>query len=1009
MADLKIKIGVEADASGAEKVKKGLSDVEAAAQKASKSTGALKSALDGIKSDAFANLTISLRGLSSVISSATQGVREFIAAGLENNTTVENLNSRLRSLINVAEKSGKLDPFEKWKLSGQKASAALEELKKLDSELDFSSSDLAAMFTSFYSTASSNMSLEKALALFRNISYAAQSSGADVSSLKATLDSVGAGIIQTNTDFGRFLKSLGLQTESLKAAIENGSFFDVMNEKLKIFGEQASFSAPKFEALVSTYKASMAELQGEATKPLFEGLKNSFAEINEYLSNDTTLKQALANFGEGINEIANGIFNKDTFEAAANAAALLANSIGSLIKAASALSDIAMPDWLAGEKDAGVFSTAAKGLGELAEAFNNIFYIPANLKFDLPSYMLKATQNTNDFRSSLANLGVELEKTGNVWNLGKNENLSTEAAAKGIAAADEALRGLRASLEELKEVKLDKVVEADVKNEIEQQINQIERLKQGLVSMVDAREAANNAIINDNKRVLNEFLKDADARIKSHDRTIATLLAKEQSYNSQLEKMAQQRVGIEEKYARSRESLEFSAAEKIRLANQAGMSEEAKFNDDRLALSRSLSAAKEALNNKDLESFKRYADQAAKINDSLGAQKSLGSGKNAQTINRAADYKNTVNEILALNLSANEMQKNADLAAHDAKMANIAAEKAAVEASLQSEKALYNELIALKQRAAEGKIDFSAEGFEEVKTKIAELKDAMNGGASIKITADDAAAQEAKKSLQAPSSSIHTIDPDAKAAQKTIEALKRPTSSVHTIHVKTIGGGKIKGTNAAAFAAGGAVGLFRRYSGKIAGHDAAGRDDVPALLSRGEFIQNVRAVDYYGAKFFARLNARAIPKEKLARFASGGLVLARQNSEFMQRIDMSISSADVRRLANRLSDKFYSMIDKKLFRNGLDAVRSWNKQYPGFFRIKGNDYFTNFRALAEDLLSRAKQGLNIEGYAAEFIKPNAAAAKNVNLNFNLGGASYKAQTDENTAAALQRYLKGAGV
>ena len=72
MADLKIKIGVEADASGAEKVKKGLSDVEAAAQKASKSTGVLKSALDGIKSDAFANLTISLRGLSSVISSATR-------------------------------------------------------------------------------------------------------------------------------------------------------------------------------------------------------------------------------------------------------------------------------------------------------------------------------------------------------------------------------------------------------------------------------------------------------------------------------------------------------------------------------------------------------------------------------------------------------------------------------------------------------------------------------------------------------------------------------------------------------------------------------------------------------------------------------------------------------------------------------------------------------------------------------------------------------------------------
>ncbi len=64
------------------------------------------------------------------------------------------------------------------------------------------------------------------------IAVAANVSGVDVESLKVTLDNLGSGVADTATDFGRFIKSLGLSTEAMTQAKNEGKLYELMLEKL---------------------------------------------------------------------------------------------------------------------------------------------------------------------------------------------------------------------------------------------------------------------------------------------------------------------------------------------------------------------------------------------------------------------------------------------------------------------------------------------------------------------------------------------------------------------------------------------------------------------------------------------------------------------------------------------------------------------------------------------------------------------------------------------------------
>ena len=274
-----------------------------------------------------------------------------------------------------------------------------------------------------------------------------------------------------------------------------------------------------------------------------------------------------------------------------------------------------MPDWLANKKDAGVFDTTIRGLGMVADGLDGIFKIGANLSFDMPKFMMEATENTNNFKRELVNLGMELQKVGNIWQVG---NINGVDLGAGIQKADEAIANLKAKLEDLKNYKLDEIIKLEIQSDIEAQISQIQALKSQLVDAQNVQISADEAVKISNQNLLNSFLSSNDKRIEDHEKTIETMMKKEADLTAKIEAERANQDRINTNYANKAADLTLSAEEKRRKAAQTGLSEEAKFNDDRHAMIQRLFQAKEALNEKDLDSFRRYIAEAERLNDELG-------------------------------------------------------------------------------------------------------------------------------------------------------------------------------------------------------------------------------------------------------------------------------------------------------------------------------------------------------------------------------------------------------
>lgn len=68
-------------------------------------------------------------------------------------------------------------------------------------------------------------------------------------------------------------------------------------------------------------------------------------------------------------------------------------------------------------------------------------------------------------------------------------------------------------------------------------------------------------------------------------------------------------------------------------------------------------------------------------------------------------------------------------------------------------------------------------------------------------------------------------------------------------------------------AVGGGAAFGFAHGGQVFGPGTSTSDSIPARLSRGEFVQPARSVDYYGADFMEAIRRRQLP-----RFATGGLV-----------------------------------------------------------------------------------------------------------------------------------------
>lgn len=153
---------------------------------------------------------------------------------------------------------------------------------------------------------------------------------------------------------------------------------------------------------------------------------------------------------------------------------------------------------------------------------------------------------------------------------------------------------------------------------------------------------------------------------------------------------------------------------------------------------------------------------------------------------------------------------------------------------------------------------------DKAQANILKTNDAAQGATKQRLADTKAGAEDAKTQLQGVQTQIAAItkeleskkfmlimNADSKAVDEAIARISKPTSSTHTITVETV-------NTAAAHATG----------GLITGKGTGTSDEIPALLSNGEYVMPAAIVAKNGvAAFDAIKNGQPIQK-----FASGGLV-----------------------------------------------------------------------------------------------------------------------------------------
>ncbi|MDD0855733.1 hypothetical protein [Campylobacter magnus] len=226
-------------------------------------------------------------------------------AGIAANAQLESLQTKLTGLIsanaaNVTSTGEVITAQQKWQMSSAVASEALERLKSIATATGNEVSDTTDAFTMFYATANNQGSASEAMDAFNAIALAAQVAGKDMASLVPMFDSLATGTVLAGSEMGSFMKIVGLTNEELKLANQNGTLFATLQQRLAEFSSVAKLSAGTYEMELNKLKSSISGLMSEASKPVFDALKNSIAGLNKFIAEN---KEAISSLVKGIAEV----------------------------------------------------------------------------------------------------------------------------------------------------------------------------------------------------------------------------------------------------------------------------------------------------------------------------------------------------------------------------------------------------------------------------------------------------------------------------------------------------------------------------------------------------------------------------------------------------------------------------------------------------------------------------------------------------------------------------------
>ena len=251
------------------------------------------------------NISQVLQGLNVTWDILGEKLKNFATAGIGANAVLESLQTKLTGLIsansaNVTSTGEIINAQQKWQLSSGVASEALDRLKSIATATGNQISSTTDAFTMFYATASDQGSASEAMDAFNAIALAAQVAGKDMYNLVPMFDSLATGTVLAASEMGSFMRIVGLTNEELKLANQNGTLFATLQQRLAEFGSVASLSAGTYEMELNKLKYTLTSLGSEASKPVFDGLKNSIAGLNKFIAEN---KEAILSLAKGLSEL----------------------------------------------------------------------------------------------------------------------------------------------------------------------------------------------------------------------------------------------------------------------------------------------------------------------------------------------------------------------------------------------------------------------------------------------------------------------------------------------------------------------------------------------------------------------------------------------------------------------------------------------------------------------------------------------------------------------------------
>ncbi|MDD7600628.1 MAG: hypothetical protein SPJ69_07635 [Campylobacter sp.] len=251
------------------------------------------------------NISQVLQGLNVTWDMLGEKLKNFATAGIGANAVLESLQTKLTGLIsansaNVTSTGEIINAQQKWQLSSEVASEALERLKSIATATGNQISSTTDAFTMFYATANDQGGTSEALDAFNAIALAAQVAGKDMASLVPMFDSLATGTVLAGSEMGSFMKIVGLTNEELKLANQNGTLFATLQERLAEFSSVAKLSAGTYEMELNKLKSTLTSLGSEASKPVFDSLKNSIAGLNKFIAEN---KEAILSLAKGLSEL----------------------------------------------------------------------------------------------------------------------------------------------------------------------------------------------------------------------------------------------------------------------------------------------------------------------------------------------------------------------------------------------------------------------------------------------------------------------------------------------------------------------------------------------------------------------------------------------------------------------------------------------------------------------------------------------------------------------------------